>query len=196
LLSLCITLCLSLGLHGGRARKTRIEHEGLKAIVSTEGVNRRQCCLRIERLHGTCGVFRRHKRDRAASKWAPPAWNSQLGKSPALPAVSAWSSRCFAASSASRDAVDFRFAILARSRFSLYRIESTWGHKRTRQASAWRRHDARRMPGRVRGDSFFFRRGFTAYPHRAPMARLLSQTCLCEAEAFASAKSWLSHSCE
>lgn len=57
------TLRLSLGLHGGRARKTRIEHEGLKAIVSTEGVNRRQCYLRIERLHRTCGVFRRHKRD-------------------------------------------------------------------------------------------------------------------------------------
>jgi hypothetical protein len=52
--------CLIFGLHGGGPGKTRIKDERMTPIFGTEGVDLRQCCLRIKRLHGTCGVFRRH----------------------------------------------------------------------------------------------------------------------------------------
>ena len=54
-------LGLRLRLHGGGAGKTFIEHERVPAILGTEGIDRRERCLRIERLHGLCCVFRRHE---------------------------------------------------------------------------------------------------------------------------------------
>jgi hypothetical protein len=58
--------CLILRLQGGGPGKTGIENDRLKPILGTEGVHLRQSCLRIERLHRTGGIFRRHERDGTA----------------------------------------------------------------------------------------------------------------------------------
>ena len=76
-----ISLSLSFGLNACGARKALVEHQRLKAVVDTEGVDCRERRLRIERLHGTCGVFRRHKRERAAAKRVPQTRDSQVGNS-------------------------------------------------------------------------------------------------------------------
>src|SRR6516164_5034556 len=49
---------LILGLHRGSTGKTRVEDERTKPILSAKGIDLSQCCLGIEWLHRTRGVFR------------------------------------------------------------------------------------------------------------------------------------------
>jgi hypothetical protein len=61
---------LSLRLNCSGLRQTRIEDNRLPSILRAEGIDLRQCLVRIERLRGTGGIFGRHKRDGAAAEKA------------------------------------------------------------------------------------------------------------------------------